>query len=83
MHEDVIERHQLRMREAGQDMMRRRKALAGHPFGPLKCRAGYRHFLLRGFERVRGEWRLMALCCNFTRVLRIVGFKRWMALCPA
>src|SRR5207245_3943898 len=30
--EDVIERHRARMRLAGEDMMRRRKALAEHPF---------------------------------------------------
>ena len=60
--------------------MRRRKALAEHPFGTLKCRAGYRHFLVRGFAKVRGEWSLMALCYNFSRVLRILGLQRWMAL---
>ena len=54
-------------------MMRRRAALAEHPFGTLKCRAGYRHFLVRGFDKVRGEWSLMALCYNFTRVLNILG----------
>jgi len=80
VHEDVIERHQARMRIAGEDMMRRRKALAEHPFGTLKCRAGYRHFLVRGFAKVRGEWSLMALCYNFSRVLRIVGLDRWRAL---
>ena len=53
--------------------MRRRAELAEHPFGTLKCRAGYRHFLLRGFNKVRGEWSLMALCYNFSRVLNIVG----------
>jgi len=59
--------------------MRRRKALAEHPFGTLKCRAGYRHFLVRGFDKVRGEWSLMALCYNFSRVLRIIGLDRWKA----
>jgi transposase len=78
--EDVIERHRTRMRLAGEDMMRRRKALAEHPFGTLKCRAGYRHFLVRGFDKVRGEWSLMALCYNFSRVLRIIGPDRWRAL---
>jgi transposase len=80
LHEDVIERHRARMRIAGEEMMRRRKALAEHPFGTLKCRAGYRHFLVRGFAKVRGEWSLMALCYNFSRVLRIVGLDRWRAL---
>jgi transposase len=77
--EAVIERHRARMRLAGEDMMRRRKALAEHPFGTLKCRAGYRHFLVRGFDKVRGEWSLMALCYNFSRVLRIIGLDRWKA----
>jgi len=77
-HEDVIERHRTRMRGAA-TLMRRRAALAEHPFGTLKCRAGYRHFLLRGFDKVRGEWSLMALCYNFTRVLNILGLDRFRA----
>jgi hypothetical protein len=28
---------------------------------------------------VRGEWSLMALCYNFTRVLNILGFELFMA----
>jgi hypothetical protein len=32
------------MKDAG-SMMVRRASLAEHPFGTLKCRAGYRHFL--------------------------------------
>lgn len=72
VHEDVLERHRARM--AGADgLMRRRAELAEHPFGTLKCRAGYRHFLVRGFDKVRGEWSLMALCYNFTRLLNILG----------
>ena len=59
--------------------MRRRSAIVEHPFGTLKCRAGYRHFLVRGFDKVRGEWSLMALCYNFTRVLNILGFEGFAA----
>jgi transposase len=70
-HEAVLERHRARMKDA-ETQMRRRAELAEHPFGTLKCRAGYRHFLVRGFDKVRGEWSLMALCYNFTRVLNIV-----------
>lgn len=79
VHEEVIERHRARMKDAG-DMLRQRACLAEHPFGTLKCRAGYRHFLVRGFNKVRGEWGLMALCYNFTRVLNILGFERFMKL---
>jgi transposase len=77
-HEDVLERHRMRMQDAG-GLMRRRSAIVEHPFGTLKCRAGYRHFLVRGFDKVRGEWSLMALCYNFTRVLNILGFEGFMA----
>jgi transposase len=77
-HEAVIERHRARM-ATGEDMMRRRKALAEHPFGTLKCRAGYRHFLVRGLAKVRGELGLMVLCYNFTRVLNIIGLKKLVA----
>jgi len=73
-HEDVLERHRARMEsEAAAKLMRRRSAIVEHPFGTLKCRAGYQHFLVRGFDKVRGEWSLMALCYNFTRALNILG----------
>jgi transposase len=83
-HEDVIERHRARMQspDAG-DLMRRRSGIVEHPFGTIKCRAGYRHFLVRGFNKVRGEWSLMALCYNFTRVLNILGFERFVACMAA
>ena len=79
-HEDVIERHRARMQSAEADkLMRRRSAIVEHPFGTIKCRAGYRHFLVRGFNKVRGEWSLMALCYNFTRVLNLLGLDRFVA----
>jgi transposase len=79
VHEDVIERHLARMKGATA-LVRRRGSLVEHPFGTLKCRAGYRHFLVRGFQKVRGEWSLMALCYNFSRLLSILGFDRFMAI---
>jgi transposase len=77
-HEEVLERHRARMQDA-KAQVRRRAELAEHPFGTLKCRAGYRHFLVRGFNKVRGEWGLMALCYNFSRVLNIIGLDRLIA----
>ena len=77
-HEAVLDRHRARMRGAGA-LMRRRAALAEHPFGTLKCRAGHRHFLVRGFDKVRGEWSLMALCYNLARILKIVGLDSFIA----
>jgi transposase len=79
-HQDVIDRHRARMEQVqAKTIMRCRAALAEHPFGTLKCRAGYRHFLLRGFDKVRGEWSLMALCYNFTRLLSILGLDTFLA----
>jgi transposase len=77
-HEDALDRHRARMQGAG-ELMRRRSGIVEHPFGTLKCRAGYRHFLVRGFDKVRGEWSLMALCYNFTRALNILGFEDFVA----
>jgi hypothetical protein len=34
---------------------------------------------VRGFDKVRGEWSLMALCYNLARVLNIIGFDRLIA----
>jgi transposase len=80
VHEDVLDRLRQRMASEGAgELMRRRSAIVEHPFGTLKCRAGYQHFLVRGFDKVRGEWSLMALCYNLTRVLNILGFDRFVA----
>lgn len=79
-HEATLERHRQRM-EANPGHGRKRSALAEHPFGTLKCRAGWNHFLLRGLVKVRGEWSLMALAYNFTRVLNILGLQAFRDCC--
>lgn len=71
-HEVIIERHQERMKENPQ-AMRQRGALVEHPFGTLKHRAGINHFLMRGLKKCRGEFSLMVLTYNLTRVLNILG----------
>ena len=71
-HEAVIERHQQRL-EQKPCIMKKRGALAEHPFGVLKHRAGMNHFLMRGLEKCRGEFSLMVLGYNFTRILNILG----------
>jgi hypothetical protein len=53
--------------------MKKRGSLVEHPFGTLKHRAGMHHFLMRGLEKCRGEFSLMALGYNFTRVLNRLG----------
>jgi len=55
------------------DAMKKRATLAEHPFGTLKNRAGAQHFLMRGLEKCRAEFSLMALGYNFSRVLAMLG----------
>ena len=81
-HEEVFDRARERANsKEGQEQVRLRSSLAEHPFGTLKRRAGWDHFLVRGFEKVRGEWSLMALCYNFTRVLNIKGLDTFKTQC--
>ena len=82
-HESVLDRHRERMQDTGEEM-RQRAALVEHPFGTLKDRAGYTyHFLIRGFEKVQGEWSIMVLGYNFTRLLNIFGVKGFMDYCAS
>lgn len=71
-HQEVVERHQKRM-ENEQGSMRKRGAMVEHPFGTLKHRAGMNHFLMRGLEKCKGEFSLMVLGYNFSRVINILG----------
>ena len=81
-HEKVLERHRERMAGDGaKGMMRKRSGMAEHPFGTLKCRAGWQHFLVRTLKKVRGEWSLMATCYNFTRVITLIGVEGLRAYC--
>lgn len=61
--------------------MRKRGSLVEHPFGTIKDRSGARGFLMRGLEKCRGEFSLMVLGYNFTRVLKIVGVEGFMEYC--
>jgi transposase len=79
-HQDVAIRHKERMKQA-HGMMKKRASIVEHPFGTLKHRAGMHHFLMRGLEKCRGEFNLMALCYNFTRVMKILGFEAFRDYC--
>jgi hypothetical protein len=78
--QDLLDEHARRM-EAGAQIYAERSAAVEHPFGTLKLRSGWTHFSVRGLKKVRGEWSLMALCYNFTRVLNILGLERFTKLC--
>jgi hypothetical protein len=39
-------------------------------FGQIKEIRGFRRFLLRGLEKIRGEWRLVCLTPNLLKLWR-------------
>jgi len=76
----VLDAHAVRMKE-NEAIYNERQGAVEHPFGTLKVRAGWSHFLVRGMEKVQGEWSLMVLCYNFTRVVNLLGYKKFAQLC--
>ena len=54
----------------GKKVYSRRKAIVEPVFGQIKECLGFRSFLLRGHEKVRGEWHLIAAVHNFLKLLR-------------
>ena len=47
---------------------------AGHKpvFGQIKQARGFRQFLLRGLEKVRGEWALIGMTHNILKFHKII-----------
>lgn len=80
-YQQSADNHRVRMETAGTEKMKLRASLVEHPFGTLKMRAGWQHFLVRGLKKVKGEWSLMQLAYNFTRVLNILGLDRFLKCC--
>lgn len=80
-YQQSADNHRARMKAAGAEEMKLRASLVEHPFGTLKMRAGWQHFLVRGLKKVKGEWSLMQLAYNFTRVLNILGLDRFLKYC--
>lgn len=80
-HEDVVLAHEKRMNQTGREYMKRRAALAEHPFGTLKVWCGWLHFLTRGLKKVGAEMDLLMLSYNFKRVLSILGIEAFRAYC--
>jgi transposase len=70
--EFLLEEMEARLK-AAPDLMRTRKSLVEHPFGTMKRGDDSGYFLLRGLEKVRGEFSLMALSYNLRRAIKLVG----------
>jgi len=72
LYEEELDRLAARM-EAHPDMMKRRAALAEHPFGIIKAMMGYPRFLCRGLKAVTAEMNLCVLAFNLKRTIAILG----------
>jgi transposase len=71
-HEEVLDRLAARMTERP-GIMKRRAALAEHPFGVIKAMMGTARFLCRGLDAVTAEMNLSVLAFNLKRAMTIVG----------
>ena len=64
----------------GAKIYSRRKVIVEPAFGQIKNR-GFRGFLLRGLEKVRGEWALMTLTHNLLKLHKATGRGRAVGAC--
>jgi hypothetical protein len=66
-------KHRLKTKE-GKALYAQRKCTVEPVFGIIKSVMGFRQFLLRGIENVRGEWDLVSIAWNLKRlnVLRLI-----------
>jgi transposase len=77
-HAEALERMAERLARAP-DMMKRRRALAEHPFGHIKCWVmGDGRLLLRGLSGARTEMALAVLAANLKRVVNILGTRAFL-----
>ena len=58
--------------ETGKEQYRKRKQTVEPVFGIIKHALKFRQFLLRGIDKVRGEWSLVALAYNCRRLHTLV-----------
>jgi len=66
---DAVEtmKHRLQT-QAGRTLYAKRKCTVEPVFGIIKAIMGFRQFLLRGVESVRGEWNLVCMAWNLKRL---------------
>jgi transposase len=57
--------------KAGKAVYAARKAIVEPVFGQIKQARGFRQFLLRGVDKVRGEWSLVCLTHNILKMHRV------------
>ena len=73
----AVERMAWRLRTPqGKKLYGLRKQTPEPVFGIIKSVMGFRQFLLRGLDKVRGEWSLVTMAWNFKRMFTLSGEPR-------
>ncbi len=58
--------------DTGRAIYAKRKQTVEPVFGIIKQALGFRQFLLRGFDKVNGEWELVCLAYNVKRLFGLM-----------
>jgi len=77
-HEAILERIEQRV-AANPMIMKLRQQLVEHPFGTIKFWNDQRHFLMKGLEKVKGEFSLSTLAYNIKRAINVLGVRALVA----
>jgi transposase len=80
--ESAAEANRLRVLN-NRDKYKRRQAIVEHPYGTIKRSWGYYYTLLKGKEKVNGEYSLVFLVYNMRRAMSILGFPALLELIKA
>jgi hypothetical protein len=65
-------RHRLQTKE-GKKRYALRKQIPEPVFGIIKSVLGFRQFLMRGLDKVRGEWTIVTMAWNMKRMFALAG----------
>lgn len=74
IYEEAMVANRLRVLN-NRDKYKRRQAIVEHPYGTIKRSWGYYYTLLKGKEKVNGEYSLVFLVYNMRRAMSILGVK--------
>jgi transposase len=79
-HQEAVDENRERMGQPeGKLKYKRRQAIVEHPFGTVKRSWGYYYTLLKGKEKVTGEYALVFTCYNMRRAVTILGVPALLA----
>lgn len=74
-HQDVVDRNNHRIKTQ-RELYNKRQQICEHPFGTIKRAWGYTYTLLKGLEKVDGEFGIIYTCYNLRRAINILGVAR-------